>query len=42
MNTDLSLPEFVEASYEAFRAADGAFRSDLSDRVKAFIATHVV
>lgn len=42
MNTDLSLPEFVEASYEVFRAADGAFRSDLSDRVKAFIATHVV
>lgn len=41
-NLRLSLPEFVEASYEAFRAADGAFRSDLSDRVKAFIATHVV
>ena len=42
MNTNLSLSEFVEASYETFRAADGAFRSDLSDRVRTFIATHVV
>jgi hypothetical protein len=42
MNTDLSLPEFVEASYEAFHAANGAFCSALSDKVKTFIATYVV
>jgi hypothetical protein len=39
---DMSLPEFVAASYVVFREADGAFSSDLSTKVKDFISAYVL